>query len=102
MAKIMMRDLSPELSEEELKDLDALDGREIVYDEDCPEMTSTQLAQFHRFDQIPISVSDSDMKKVRALSNKPRLLLKLDEGIDDLENGRVQSVEEAWKDIDQI
>ncbi len=30
------------------------------------------------------------------------LLEKLDEGIDDLENGRVQSIEEAWEDIDQI
>lgn len=30
------------------------------------------------------------------------LLEKLDEGIDDLENGRIQSVEEAWEDIDQI
>ena len=30
------------------------------------------------------------------------LLDKLDEGIDDMENGRIQSVEDAWKDIDQI
>ena len=30
------------------------------------------------------------------------LLEKLDEGIDDLENGRIQSTEEAWEDIDQI
>ena len=30
------------------------------------------------------------------------LLEKLDEGIDDLENGRIQSVEASWEDIDQI
>lgn len=30
------------------------------------------------------------------------LFSKIDEGLDDMENGRVQSVEEAWKDIDSI
>lgn len=27
---------------------------------------------------------------------------KLDEAIDDMENGRVQSIEEAWKEIDNV
>ncbi|MBO4395058.1 MAG: hypothetical protein J5819_01775 [Eubacterium sp.] len=27
---------------------------------------------------------------------------KLDEAIDDMENGRVQSIEDAWEEIDQI
>lgn len=27
---------------------------------------------------------------------------KLDEAIDDMENGRVQTIEEAWKEIDHI
>lgn len=30
------------------------------------------------------------------------LLSKLDEAIDDMENGRVQTVEEAWAEIDVI
>lgn len=30
------------------------------------------------------------------------LLEKLDESIDDMENGRVQTIEEAWKEIDEI
>ena len=30
------------------------------------------------------------------------LLEKLDEAIDDLENSRVQSIDEAWNEIDQI
>lgn len=30
------------------------------------------------------------------------LLSKLDEAIDDMENGRVQTVEEAWAEIDAI
>lgn len=30
------------------------------------------------------------------------LFLKLDEAIDDMENGRVLTIEEAWKEIDAI
>ena len=30
------------------------------------------------------------------------LLMKLDEAIDDMENGRVQDLDEAWKEIDSI
>lgn len=30
------------------------------------------------------------------------LFSKLDEAIDDMENGRVQSIEDAWKEIDEI
>lgn len=30
------------------------------------------------------------------------LLTKLDDAIDDMENGRVQMIEEAWKEIDEI
>ncbi len=30
------------------------------------------------------------------------LFKKLDEAIDDMENGRVQTLEEAWKEIDSI
>ena len=30
------------------------------------------------------------------------LLRKLDEAIDDMENGRVQTIEEAWNEIDSI
>lgn len=30
------------------------------------------------------------------------IFTKLDEAIDDLENGRVQSIDEAWEEIDAI
>jgi soluble cytochrome b562 len=30
------------------------------------------------------------------------LLSKLDDAIDDIEQGRVQSIDEAWKEIDSI
>ena len=78
MAKIMMRDLSPELTEDELRELDALDEREITYDEESPEMSKDMLAQFHRFDQVPVRISDSDMKKVKAMNGEPgRILSRL-------------------------
>lgn len=30
------------------------------------------------------------------------LLNKLDDAIDDMENGRVQTIDEAWKEIDEV
>ena len=60
MQKVMMRDVLPELSEEELKELEALDDREIVYDEESPQMTPEMLSQFHRFEQTPVCKSESD------------------------------------------
>lgn len=30
------------------------------------------------------------------------LLSKLDEAIDDMENGRVQTIDEAWEEIDKV
>lgn len=30
------------------------------------------------------------------------LLSKLDEAIDDMENGRIQTIDEAWEEIDTI
>lgn len=30
------------------------------------------------------------------------LLEKLDEAIDDMENGKVQTIDEAWKEIDKV
>lgn len=30
------------------------------------------------------------------------LFEKLDEAIDDMENGRVQTIEEAWEEIDKV
>lgn len=30
------------------------------------------------------------------------LLGKLDEAIDDMENGRVQTIDEAWEEIDRV
>ena len=40
------------LTEEEIKELKALENRPIVYDEDCPKLTKEQLKQFKRVNPI--------------------------------------------------
>ena len=41
------------LTVEQIKRLDALKDRPIVFDEDCPEMTEEQLKQFRRVNPRP-------------------------------------------------
>jgi hypothetical protein len=41
------------LTPEQIKRLDALKDRPIVFDEDCPEMTEEQLKQFRRVKPLP-------------------------------------------------
>ena len=42
-------------------------------------------------------------EKAYTLDNAMDVLFgKLDEAIDDMENGRVQTIEEAWEEIDSI
>ena len=41
------------LTPEQIKRLDALKDRPIVFDEDCPEMTEEQLRQFKRVNPLP-------------------------------------------------
>ena len=48
LARMMLRDLSEELSAEELIELELAEARPVSYDPDCPEMTEEQLKQFHR------------------------------------------------------
>ena len=45
-----------ELSEEEERQLDALENRPIVYDEDCPPLTEEQLKRFRRVNPRRIAV----------------------------------------------
>ena len=50
-----------------------------------------------------IDISDGSWyDKDRNMSAMDVLLSKLDEAIDDMENGRVQTVEEAWAEIDAV
>lgn len=46
MAEIIMNSLSPELSKDELEELEAAEKLPITYDEDSPELTDDQLRQF--------------------------------------------------------
>lgn len=66
MAMITMTGLSHELTEDERKELDALEGREIIYDDDSPRMTEKMLSQFHRFSTIPIAIDSSNYDIIRS------------------------------------
>ena len=66
MAKVIMNSLPPELTPEEIAELDAAEKMPIVFDDDCPEMTSEMLEQFHRMNTVTIGISPSNMKKIKA------------------------------------
>ena len=53
---------------------------------------SMALAQVKKKHEITYTLSDA----------MDALLMKLDEAIDDMENGRVQDLDEAWKETDPI
>jgi uncharacterized protein (DUF4415 family) len=48
MTKIKMSELSPLLDDQELKELDAAASKAPVFDDDSPELTEEDLAQFKR------------------------------------------------------
>jgi hypothetical protein len=66
MAKVMMNSLTAELTPEEVVELEAAEKMPITFDEDCQEMTSEMLKQFHRMDMVTVKLSPSNMKKVRS------------------------------------
>lgn len=66
MAKVMMNSLPAQLTPEELAELDAAEKLPITFDDDCPEMTSDMLKQFHRMDQVTIRLSPNSMKKIKS------------------------------------
>ena len=66
MARVMMNSLTAELTPEEVAELEAAEKMPITFDEDCPEMTSEMLKQFHRMDMVTVKLSPSNMTKVRS------------------------------------
>ena len=66
MVKVMMSSVPAELTPEEIEELKAAEEMPIVFDEDCPEMTSEMLKQFHRMDKVSISISPNNMKKIKS------------------------------------
>ena len=64
MVKINMSELSSELTEEELVELEAAAEKPPVYDEDSPEMTQEMLMQFKRMNKeelLDLAINDEDM-----------------------------------------
>lgn len=66
MAKFTMNSLPAQLTPEELAELEAAEKKPIIYDDDCPEMTSEMLRQFHKMDRVTIQVSPGSMKKIKS------------------------------------
>lgn len=78
MAKVMINSLPPELTPEEMAELEAAEQMPITFDDDCPEMTDEMLKQFHRMDMVTIKISPSNLKKVKSLgSDYPKILSHL-------------------------
>ena len=50
--KMTMRDVGMALSEEEIRELEAAEKKEAVFDEDNPEMTAEMLSEFKRDNRI--------------------------------------------------
>ena len=67
MAKVMMNSLPVELTPEEMAELEEAEKMPIVFDDDCPEMTSEMLKQFHKMNTVTIGISPGNMKKIKAL-----------------------------------
>ncbi len=72
MAKITMDELRAELSAEELRELEAAEGKAPVFDEDSPAMTMEQLMQFKRMNReartkqtVSLRVSPATLKKAK-------------------------------------
>ena len=51
MAKVSYKDLKPELTSDELQEIENAAARTILYDKECPEMTEEMLKQFKRMNQ---------------------------------------------------
>ena len=51
MMKMSLNDIGINLSEEELLELEAAEKRDIIFDDDSPEMTMDMLNQFKRMNQ---------------------------------------------------
>jgi uncharacterized protein (DUF4415 family) len=66
-----MKNIKKELTDEEMQEIEALDEREITYDEDSPELSIEQIKQFKRMDHtkqtVSIRLSPQTMEKAKAL-----------------------------------
>ena len=72
MAKITLNELTPELTNEELQELEAAESMTPVFDDDSPAMTTEQLLQFKRINRenrtkqtISLRISPDTLKKAK-------------------------------------
>ena len=75
MAKVMMNSLPPELTPEEMAEIEAAEKLPIVFDDDCPEMTKDMLEEFHRMETVMVKKENRERKKGKqswTMKNKPR------------------------------
>lgn len=74
MVKMNINELTRELTEEELLDLELAANNPIIHDEDSPRMTEEMLTQFKRMNKeervkqtVSLRLSPSTLKKAKAL-----------------------------------
>lgn len=74
MVKMNINELTSELTEEELSDLEIAANNPIIHDEDSPEMTEEMLMQFKRMNKedrvkqtVSLRLSPSTLKKAKSL-----------------------------------
>lgn len=74
MEKMNINELTSELTEEELLDMEIAANSPIVHDEDSPEMTEEMLMQFKRMNKeervkqtVSLRLSPSTLKKAKSL-----------------------------------
>ncbi|MBP5600003.1 MAG: antitoxin [Lachnospiraceae bacterium] len=74
MSKVKMNfnDMNMDVTEEEIKELEAAERKAASYDEDCPEMTMEQLMQFKRINHdnrtkptVSLRISPSTLQKAK-------------------------------------
>lgn len=75
MGRISMKDLSDTLTKEEEKEIDEASKKPIVYDDDSPRMTESMLQQFHRFNEVPVYISDTNRATVKSFGSKYKEVL---------------------------
>ena len=92
--KMNMNELTSELTQEELLELEAAADKPVIYDDDSPEMTKEMLMQFKRMNKekrvkqtISLRLSPSTLNKAKSLGKGYTSVLSrlLDLAIDDEE-----------------
>ena len=66
-------------------------------------VNEVSLTIFRKGDNMATAIATKTTEKTYTIDDAMEVLFgKLDEAIDDMENGRVQTIEEAWEEIDSI